>query len=177
MLITHKDCFNLGHIAKTKGFKGELSLFLDVDNPYDYQSLERLLIDLGGVLTPFFISSIRIKNNGFADLRLEGVDNKDEAVRLSGKEVFLPMTDLPQLPKDEYYLHDLEGMEVVDAVSGSLGKVKRVIDYSNNPLLEIMDGETEILIPIHDEFIQKVDKVKMIIKVDLPEGLIEVNKK
>ena len=152
-------------------------MFLDVDNPYDYQNLDRLLIDLGGVLTPFFISSIRIKNNGFADLRLEGVENKDDAVRLSGKEVFLPMTDLPDLPEDEYYLHDLEGMEVIDALSGGLGKVKRVLDYSNNPLLEIIDGDKEILIPIHDEFIQTVDKKKMIIEVDLPEGLIEVNKK
>ncbi|MCH2215179.1 MAG: ribosome maturation factor RimM [Flavobacteriales bacterium] len=177
MSISHKDCFNLGHIAKTKGFKGELSLFLDVDNPNNYQTLDRVLIDLGGVLTPFFISSIRVKNNSFADLRLEGVENKDDAVRLSGKEVFLPMSDLPELPDDEYYLHDLEGMEVIDFESGSLGKVSRVIDHSNNPLLEIIKGKTEILIPIHDEFIQTVDKKKLIIQVNLPEGLIEVNKK
>jgi 16S rRNA processing protein RimM len=174
-MISINDCFNLGHIAKTKGFKGELSLFLDVDDPYNYQDLDRILIDLGGVLTPFFITSIRIKNNGYADLRLEGVETKEDAIRISSKQVYLPLSDLPPLPEDEYYLHELEGMTVIDQTQGELGNVSRVLDYSNNPLIEIAEGGKEILIPINDEFIQEVNKSKREIKVDLPDGLIEVN--
>ncbi|MGB6035180.1 MAG: ribosome maturation factor RimM [Cryomorphaceae bacterium] len=176
MIPSHKDCFNLGHIAKSKGFKGELSLFLDVDEPENYQSLDRILIDLGGVLTPFFIDSLRLKDNGYADIKLEGVDSKDDSVRLSGKQVFLPITDLPELPADEYYLHDLEGMEVIDENQGVLGLVQKVLDYSNNPLLEVNEGKDEVLIPINDLFVKKVDKANKQIFVDLPEGLADVNK-
>jgi len=176
MIPSHKECFNLGHIAKSKGFKGELSLFLDVDEPENYQSLDRILVDLGGVLTPFFIDSLRLKENGYADIKLEGVDNKDDSVRLSGKQVFLPLSDLPSLPDDEYYLHDLEGMEVIDDHQGSLGQVQKVLDYSNNPLLEVNEGKDEVLIPINDLFVKKVDKAKNQIFVDLPEGLTDVNK-
>jgi len=176
MLPSHKDCFNLGHIARSKGFKGELSLFLDVDEPENYKDLDRILVDLNGVLTPFFIDCLRLKNDGYADIKLEGVETKDDSIRLSGKQVFLPLTDLPPLPEDEYYLHDLEGMEVVDQTHGALGKVLKVLDYSNNPLLEVNDGKTEVLIPINDLFVKKVDKAKKEILVDLPEGLVDVNK-
>lgn len=176
MIISHKDCFNLGHIAKSKGFKGELSLFLDVDEPENYRDLDRILVDMNGVLTPFFIDSMRLKENGYADIKLEGVETKDDSVRLSGKQVFLPITDLPPLPDDEYYLHDLEGMKVIDATHGALGQVEKVLDYSNNPLIEVHDGQNEVLIPINDLFVKNVDKSKKEILVDLPEGLIDVNK-
>ncbi|MCZ4407545.1 ribosome maturation factor RimM [Cryomorphaceae bacterium 1068] len=176
MILSHKDCFNLGHIAKSKGFKGELSLFLDVDEPENYQELDRILVDLNGVLTPFFIDVFRLKNDGYADIKLEGVETKDDSVRLSGKRVYLPLTDLPPLPGDEYYLHDLEGMEVIDESHGNLGMVLKVLDYSNNPLLEVNDGKAEVLIPINDLFVKKVDKAKKQILVDLPEGLVDVNK-
>jgi 16S rRNA processing protein RimM len=176
MILSHKDCFNLGHIAKSKGFKGELSLFLDVDEPENYQDLDRILVDLNGVLTPFFIDVFRLKNDGYADIKLEGVETKDDSVRLSGKQVYLPLTDLPPLPGEEYYLHDLEGMEVIDENHGNLGNVLKVLDYSNNPLLEVNDGKAEVLIPINDLFVKKVDKSKKQIFVDLPEGLVDVNK-
>lgn len=176
MIVSHKDCFNLGHIAKSKGFKGELSLFLDVDEPENYRNLERILVDMNGVLTPFFIDTMRLKDNGYADIKLEGVETKDDSVRISGKQVYLPLTDLPPLPEDEYYMHDLEGMEVIDTSHGSLGSVLRVLDYSNNPLLEVNDGVTEVLIPINDLFVKSVDKASKQILVDLPEGLVDVNK-
>lgn len=176
MIISHKNCFNLGHIAKSKGFKGEVSLFLDVDDPENYRNLDRILIDLNGVLTPFFIEAMRLKENGYADIKLEGVETKDDSVRIAGKQVYLPITDLPTLSDDEYYLHDLEGMEVSDETLGTLGKVIKVLDYSNNPLLEVNDGKTEVLIPINELFVKKVDKAKKLISVDLPEGLVDVNK-
>jgi 16S rRNA processing protein RimM len=176
MIISHKDCFNLGHIARSKGFKGELSLFLDVDEPENYLDLERILVDLNGVLTPFFIDHFQLKKDGYADIKLEGVQSKEDSVRLSGKQVYLPLTDLPELPDDEYYLHELEGMSVIDEQHGILGKVTNVLDYSNNPLLEVNDGKREVLIPINDLFIKHVDKAKKEIFVDLPEGLIDMNK-
>ena len=50
-----KDCYLLGNIAKTRGFKGELVLFLDVTNPFEYERLESVFVEMNGMLTPFFI--------------------------------------------------------------------------------------------------------------------------
>jgi len=175
-MISKKECFSLGHFAKTRGFKGELSLFLDVDIPEEYANLKRLLVDLNGVLTPFFVEKIEVRNNGFADVRLEDISDRESATILSGKTVFLPLSELPELPEDQYYLHELEGMVVVDKSGNELGRVRSVIDYGNNPLLELMHQKVEAFIPIVDEFILEVDKKEKKIIVDLPDGLLEINK-
>ena len=57
--------FYLGKIAKLHGYKGEVSLFLDVTNPSDYHQLERVFVDVDGVLIPFFIEHLKPKNKGF----------------------------------------------------------------------------------------------------------------
>lgn len=175
-MISQEECFNLGYFSKTRGFKGELSLFLDVDDPNEYANLDRLLVDLNGVLTPFFIEKITIRNNGFADVFLEGVSDRDMATNLSGKTVFLPLTELPELPEDQYYLHDLVGMEVSDTKGNSIGSVHEVLDYTNNPMLSVILDQNEVLIPISDPFISQVDKKAKKIIVDLPDGLLEINK-
>ena len=60
--MNKKDCFHLGKIAKLHGFKGEVSLHLDVTNPEDYASLDALFIDINNHLTPFFVESLKLKN-------------------------------------------------------------------------------------------------------------------
>jgi len=59
--MTIKDCFFLGTVAKLHGFKGEVSLFLDVSNPSDYQQLTSVFIEIDGALIPFFIEHLKVK--------------------------------------------------------------------------------------------------------------------
>ena len=73
------DCFHLGHIAKLHGYKGGVSLFLDDTNHEDYSGLDLIFIDINNNLTPFFIDSMSLKNNGFATLMLEGVSDEVSA--------------------------------------------------------------------------------------------------
>mgnify|MGYP006284976347 CR=1 FL=1 len=173
--MTKDDCYYLGYLSKTQGFKGGLLAFLDVDNTGDYINLESILVDLNGVLTPFFVEDLQLKDKGFVYLKLEDVDDRDSAVILSNKDLYLPLTELPDLGEDHYYLHDLNGMKVVDKQAGELGNVDTVLDYSTNPLIQVIKGGREILIPLNNDFVLKVDKAAKIIDVDLPEGLIEVN--
>ena len=142
------QCFYLGYISKTQGFKGGLIAFFDVDDTSNYKKLERLLVDLNGTLTPFFIDTLNLKDKGFVHLKLEGVDDRDRATHLSNNDIYLPMSDLPKLPADQYYLHDLNGMMVKDETLGEIGLVEKVMDYTRNPLMQIMRGGNEVLIPI-----------------------------
>jgi 16S rRNA processing protein RimM len=173
--MTKDECYYLGYLSKTQGFKGGLLAFLDVDNTGDYINLESILVDLNGVLTPFFVEYLQLKDKNFVYLKLEDVDDRDSAIILSNKDLYLPLTDLPDLGDDHYYLHELNGMKVVDKQAGELGNVDTVLDYSTNPLIQVIKGSREILIPLNDDFVLKVDKALKTIEVDLPEGLIEVN--
>ena len=81
-----QDCYYLGLIAKLHGFKGEVSLFLDVTHPADYQGLDALYLDINGQLTPFFIEGFKLKNKGFAAIKFEGIATEEAAQRLVKKK-------------------------------------------------------------------------------------------
>lgn len=176
MIISKDNCYYLGYLSKTQGYKGGLIAFFDVDDIREYRQLDHILVDLHGALTPFFIETINLKDKNFVHLKIEGVNDEETATELAGKDVYLPLEDLPKLPDDEYYLHELAGMKVIDANAGEIGVVEKVLDYSNNPLLQIMQNEHEILIPLIDNFVKKVDKKARIVHTDVPEELLDINK-
>lgn len=172
--MQHTDCFQLGYIAKLHGFKGEVSLFLDVTNPEDYTSLDALFIDINGQLTPFFIESFQLKNKGFAAVKFEGVNSENDAKILLRKSCFLPLSILPELDEKHFYDHEVIGFTLVDQVFGEAGVIEQIIDNSVNPLIQVMRGEQEILIPFVDGLIQRVDRENKTLYVQAPEGLIEM---
>lgn len=168
------DCFHLGYIAKLHGFKGEVSLFLDVTNPEDYNGLDALFIDINNQLTPFFVERFKMKNKGFAQLKLEGVDDEDFAKKLLRKDVYLPDQILPELSGTNFYDHEVVGFKIIDINYGEVGILETVVDLKVNPLLQVINGEKEVLIPIIDGLVQKVDRKKKELHVQAPPGLIEM---
>jgi 16S rRNA processing protein RimM len=176
MTLDKDACYYLGHVSKVRGFKGEIILFLDVDNPSAYRDLKSVLLDMRGSLHPFFITSLNIDDKGFARTKFEGIDTRGAASDISGKELYLPLDRLPDLPDDEYYLHELKGMKVEDAKFGLLGEVENVLDFSHNPLIQILTEQHEILIPLNDGFVKQVDKFAKTVRVTVPEELLGMNK-
>jgi 16S rRNA processing protein RimM len=168
------DCFHLGYIAKLHGYKGEVSLFLDVTNPLDYVSLDSIFIDIDNHLTPFFIESIKLKQKGFAAIRLEGVTDENTARNLLRKNVYLPEKILPELDGLNFYDHEVVGYKIIDKTHGEVGILERVIDLEANPLLQVMNGSKEILIPLLDGLVTKVDRDNKELHIQAPEGLIDL---
>lgn len=168
------DCFHLGYVAKLHGFKGEVSLFLDVTNPEDYTTLDALFIEINGQLTPFFIESLKLKNKGFAAVKLEGVDNENDARLLLRKNIYLPASILPELEGTNFYDHEIVGFSVEDSQHGNIGKVIQVIDLSANPLIQVDKDGTELLLPLQDSVIREVDRKNQVLKVTAPPGLVEL---
>ncbi len=169
-----QDCYYLGLIAKLHGFKGEVSLFLDVTNPADYQGLDALYLDINGQLTPFFIEGFKLKNKGFAAIKFEGVETEEAAKRLVKKKAYLPLEVLPELDQSSFYDHEIIGFKVFDAQRGAIGMVADVIDMTANPWLQLDFNGTEIWVPIFDALIQKVLRKKKELYIKAPEGLIEL---
>jgi 16S rRNA processing protein RimM len=168
------DCFHLGYIAKLHGFKGEVSLFLDVTNPSDYQTLDAVFIEINGQLIPFFIDSIKLKNKGFAAVKFEGVDDESSARRLLRMQVFLPEQVLPKLSGIHFYDHEVVGYKVIDAHYGEVGILEAVIDFQVNPLIQILNNGAEVLIPLREGLVKKLDRKNKIMNIEAPEGLIEL---
>ncbi len=172
--MQQEDCFQLGYIAKLHGYKGEVSLFLDVTNPNDYSTLDALFIEINGQLSPFFIESLIMKPKGFASVKFEGVSSENDAKILLRKNCYLPVSILPELDSKHFYDHEVIGFTVIDTRYGNCGILEQVIDLSVNPLLQIMNKETEVLIPFVKNLVVLVDRKKKELHINSPEGLIEM---
>ncbi len=101
------DCFYLGNITKPFGYKGEVDIFLDVDEPQNYATLDAVFVELRGQLIPYFIDDIRLKNN-HAVVRFQDV-NTDNVQALIGAKLYLPLAALPKLRGNKFYFHEVIG--------------------------------------------------------------------
>ncbi len=169
-----KDSIYIGQIAKLHGYKGGVSLFLDVTHPEEYMDMESFFIEIDGILTPFFVESFKLKNKGFAAVKFQGIDSEQEARSLLKKKVFIPETELRELDESNFYDHEVIGYEVEDVVKGEIGKVTAIADLKQNPLLVIEFKDKEILLPIFEGLIVKVDRKLKRLKVKAPDGLIDL---
>ncbi|MCD2257873.1 ribosome maturation factor RimM [Psychroserpens luteolus] len=169
-----KDCFFLGKIVKKYSFKGELLVKLDTDEPNLYEHMESVFIDLRNNLVPFFIESSQLHKSELLRIKFEDVDTEEDADALIKSELYLPLEFLPKLDGDKFYFHEIIGFKVEDKSFGHVGIIKSVNDSTAQSLFEIDRNGIEILIPMNDEFISKVDKNNKTIYVETPEGLIDL---
>jgi 16S rRNA processing protein RimM len=168
-----KGYFLLGKIIRTHGYKGGLKAIFDVDQPQEYRELDMLFIEIKDQLIPWVIENIHFENNK-ANLILADVRDMDSAEKLVGHYIYLPDELLPKLTGKKFYFHEVTGFKVHDEVHGDIGVIDRVIDLPNNPLFSIIFNDKELLVPVSDDIIKKVDRKKKLIEIIAPEGLIEI---
>jgi 16S rRNA processing protein RimM len=169
-----EDCFYLGKIAKKFSFKGEVLVYLDTDEPELYENLESMFVECGKHLVPFFIENSSLHKNDFLRVRFEDVKDEEEADALLGNHVYLPLKMLPKLSGNKFYFHEVIGFEVEDKRLGIVGEIQSINDSSAQPLFEVLNDGVEILIPMIDHFLVKIDRENKKVLMDLPEGLIEM---
>jgi 16S rRNA processing protein RimM len=169
-----EDCFYLGKIAKKFSFKGEVLAYLDTDEPELYQNLESVFVECNKHLVPFFIENSSLHKNDFLRIRFEDLNTEEEADALLGNDLYLPLNMLPKLSGNKFYFHEVIGFEVEDKRLGIVGEIQSVNDTTAQPLFEVLKGHTEILIPMIDHFLVKIDRENKKVIMDLPEGLIEM---
>ncbi len=169
-----EDCFYLGKIAKKFSFKGEVLIYLDTDEPELYENMESVFVEFNNNLVPFFIENSNLHKNDFLRVRFEDVNNEEEADKILGLPVYLPLKMLPKLTGNKFYFHEVIGFKVEDKRLGIVGEIQSINDCSAQPLFEVLNGNVEILIPMIDHFLVKIDRDNKKVIMDLPEGLIEM---
>lgn len=169
-----EECFYLGKIAKKYSYKGEVLAYLDTDEPELYEKLESVFVEIHKHLVPFFIEKSQLHKNDFLRIRFEDIDSEEAADRILGCELYLPLKFLPKLEGNKFYYHEIIGFEAEDQRLGTIGTITGVNDSSAQPLFEIKKGDIEILIPMIDDFIVKIDRDNKKIILNTPEGLVDL---
>ena len=158
----------IGKITSAVGLKGEVKVYNYSDSAEIYRNTETLYVED----EPKKVQHVRTQQN-MVVLKLEGIENRDEAEKARSKEIFVNEDDLPELPEGQFYIKDLLGMEVVDEEIGVIGTVRDVIQNTAQDIFDVITPQgKQVLIPKVPEFVIDIDAEKKTITVKLIEGML-----
>lgn len=171
--MDYKESFKIGYITKTRGLKGEIQLFFEYEEP-ELLELDLIFIEINKQLVPFFVSSYKLQSNNTGYFYLEDVDHIDKTQELLRKNVFLPNSKMPEKEEGELLIKDLKGFTVFDSKKGELGEILEINEYPQQFVATVSYLSQEVLFPLNDDFIEEIDEEKKELRINLPEGLLDV---
>jgi 16S rRNA processing protein RimM len=167
--------FKIGKLAATFGVKGQLVLEHNLGKKTSLKDLETIFIEeKKDIFLPYFILSTKIKNDKEIFISLEGIQNKEAAHSLLKKEVWLQEGDFKKFAHSNAPV-SLLGFTIINE-GNELGEVIEVIEQPHQILCVIKMNDIEILIPVHEESLEKTDKKNRRLYVNLPDGLLDIYK-
>lgn len=167
-MIKQEEVYKIGRLGKSHGVKGEVSFQFD-DDIFDRVDADYLVLDIDGILVPFFMEEYRFRSDTICLVKFKGIDTQQRAQELTGCDVFFPRS-LAEEGDEMPSLSMLVGFEIISVPDGSaIGKIAAIDDSTANILFELEDGT---LIPANDDLIEMIDADQQQIKMEIPQGLL-----
>jgi len=169
-MIKKEDVYKIGRLGKAHGVKGEVSFQFD-DDIFDTADADYLILDIDGILVPFFMEEYRFRNDSLALIKFCDVDTQQRASELTGCAVYFPRS-IAEEQAEGLSLSSLVGFDLIDANGkGKVGTIAAIDDTTQNILFELEDGT---LIPASDDLITDIDTQQRQITMNIPEGLLDI---
>lgn len=187
-MIRPEEVFKIGFISRTHGVKGELEVQF-TDDPFDRGEIDYLVLEIDGILVPFFFSEYRYKGSQSALFTFEDIDSEERARRYVGLSVFFPkaalriddegepqISSLRALTGYRVFAIDQEESTPDELATYDLGEITYVDDSSMNTLITVTDDDDdERILPLHTDFIVELDPAERTILLDIPLELLDLN--
>ena len=169
------DLIVVAHIVKVRGLRGEVVADLLTDFPDRFEHLKSLT----GISAEGSQRSLQIEEQWFHGNRLvlkfAGFESIDEAKQLVNYDLAVPADERIELPSDSFYEWELIGSRVETMGGQSVGEVKGIMRTGGVELLSVVDESgRDRLIPMAEDIVVEIDKEKKLIRIDPPEGLLEL---
>ena len=169
-MIRLDDCYKIGRIGKTHGVKGEVTLLFD-DDIFDRVDADYLILEVDGILVPFFMDEYRFRSDTVCLVKFLDIDTQQRAQELTGCDVYFPRK-LADEADDELSLAVLVGFTVTDADTGTaVGRIASIDDQTANILFCLDDGR---LLPANSALVEHIDTDRHTIAMHLPDGLLDL---
>ena len=167
-MIKQEEVYKIGRLGKAHGVKGEVSFQFD-DDIFDRVDADYLVLDIDGILVPFFMEEYRFRSDSVCLVKFCDIDTQQRAQELTGCNVYFPRA-LAEEADEMPSLSALVGFSIIDASnSKTVGHIAAIDDSTMNILFELEDGT---LIPASDELIEDIDTEQQQIKMNIPPGLL-----
>ena len=167
------EYFKIGKIVAIYSVKGEVLLKHELGKKTSLKGVQAIFIeDKKDSFFPWFIQSARIKSDTEVYLKLESIDTRETAMKLSQKEIWFNETDFKKFAAKSSPV-SLLGYTIINNKE-PLGEILEVIEQPHQLLCRLEIKGKEVLIPLNENFLQKINHTKKQVNVELPEGLIEI---
>lgn len=162
----------IGVVVAPFGIRGEVRVRLETDFPDRFLALKKACLrPQQGEARLVEITGCRF-HKGYALLRVREVETMSQAELLRGSLLQVREADAVALPRNEFYLHDLKGCDVVTCAGRRLGQLTEVLRGRANDVYVVRDGGQEILLPAVSQVITSVDLQSRRIVVSPTPGLL-----
>jgi len=166
--------FSIGKLVAVFGLNGEFILKHSLGKRSGLNGVEAIFVEeRKNSFIPYFIQKTSVKDHEHVFVKLEGIDTKESARRLVQMGVYLEEADFKKQAASSAPL-SLLGFTVHDKQQGVLGVIEEIIEMPMQILAKVMISEKEVLLPLNEQSIVKVEKKQQIVHVDLPEGLLDI---
>lgn len=173
-MIKRETVYKIGVIGKPHGVRGEVCIRF-ADDVFDRVGADYLLLDMEGILVPFFMEEYRFRTDEMVLVKFCDIDTEERARELTGAEVYFPRS-LAEEEDGQVSWAQIIGYSLVDSRTGKvIGNIETVDETTLNTLFEVAtDDGKQLLIPGGEALIREVDTEKRIIKMEIPDGLLEL---
>jgi|TARA_B100001245_G_scaffold191804_1_gene150129 16S rRNA processing protein RimM len=160
----------VGKISNPHGIKGWVKVISFTDPIENILSYKKWTISDNETEKTYCLEDSRIQGNKIV-IKLEGVNNRDDADLLKNLQIEINRSDLPKLEENSYYWEDLVDFNVIDIKGMHVGKVDSLFRTGSNDVLVIInETKQRLLVPfIMEEVIKYVDLDKELISIDWAE--------
>ena len=165
--------FKAGKLVAVHGLKGELIFKHELGKKTSLKDLKAIFIeDRKNSFLPWFIESAKVRSVDEILLKLETIDSREAAVKLSQKEVWFKEEDFKKHSAKSAPAN-LLGYTIIND-NDRLSEILEVIEQPHQLLCRIELNQKEVLIPLNENFLKKIDHKKKEVIVELPEGLLDI---
>jgi 16S rRNA processing protein RimM len=163
----------VGRVLRPHGLRGAVLVENLSDNSRRYASGAELLLRREGPETaPVRVVESRANPHGLV-VRLAGVESREGAEALRGAWLEVERDQVPEPPAGSYWVFELVGSRCVDVRHGDLGVLEDLVDDGGGTVLRIVRPGAELLVPFVDRFVAGIDRQERVVRLELPEGLVE----
>ena len=168
-----EDFFQVGINTSTHGIGGEVKVYPTTDDPKRFRRLKEVILDTGKERMPLEIQSVKFFKQ-FVILKFKALDNINEVERYRKCSLLVPRENAVRLNRDEYFIADLEGLQVRDEDGTPIGVLNSVLETGANDVyvIRLSDGR-ELLLPAIKQCVLEVDIEAGFIRIHILEGLLD----
>ena len=167
------DHVKIGTIVSKHGYKGFIKISTSSFNFDKLPDIKHLFIDINNCFIPFRIDEIKSFSDNQLILKLSEVNTEKEAEDIIFKNVYIDSKSYEPIEEKSFFYNELVNFSVYSN-SKKIGVIDNINTELPQPVFEVLIKSNKVMIPIHEDLIDKIDKKNKIIHIDIPDGLIEI---